>query len=127
MSSRLLSSRASILAAIEAGGVHAATTGKWSAPVVLVEAGDPWAAVDLSLGRRRTGRWRLTAVAGRADSEGIVEVLAELVDQVDAALLAIPGVQLPTWGQPFSGSLGGVAYACTAATIQALTEEGPTP
>jgi len=121
--SRLLSSRSAIVNALEAGGVHAATTGQWSAPVVLVEAGDPWAAVDLSLGRRRTGRWRLTAVAGRTDTDGIVEKLAELVDAVDPALLAIPGVQLPTWGQPFSASLDGTAYACTAATIQVLTEE----
>jgi hypothetical protein len=125
--SRLLSSRDSLTAALEAAGVHAATTGKWSAPVVLVEAGDPWAAVDLSLGRRRTGRWRITAVAGRADSDGIVERLADLVDQVDEALLRVPGVQLPTWSQPFAGSLGGVSYACTSSTIQTLTEEAPTP
>jgi hypothetical protein len=125
--SRLLSSRAAILAALEAGGVNTATTGKFSAPVVIVEAGDPWAAVDLSLGRRRTGRWRLTLVAGRADSDGVIESLAELVDRVDAALLRLPGVQLPTWERPFNATEGGVVYAATAATIQALTEEDPTP
>lgn len=125
--SRLLSSRAAILAALEAGGVNTATTGKFSAPCVLVEAGDPWAAVDLSLGRRRTGRWRLTAVAGRADSEGVIELLADLVDTVDRALLALPGVQLPTWERPFNASESGITYAATAATIQALTEEDPTP
>jgi hypothetical protein len=125
--SRLLSSRAAILAALEAGGVNTATTGKFSAPCVLVEAGDPWAAVDLSLGRRRTGRWRLTAVAGRSDSEGVIEKLADLVDEVDRAILALPGVQLPTWERPFNATEGGVTYAATAATIQALTEEDPTP
>ena len=125
--SRLLSSRAAILAALEAGGVNAATTGAFSAPCVLVEAGDPWAAVDLSLGRRRTGRWRLTAVAGAADSEGVIELLAELVDQVDRALLAVPGVQLPTWERPFNATTAGTTYAATAATIQTLTEEDPTP
>lgn len=122
-----MSSRTAILGALEAGGVNAATSGKFSAPCVLVEAGDPWAGVDLSLGRRRVARWRLTAVAGRTDTNGIVERLAELVDQVDRALLAIPGVQLPTWAQPFSGTLDGTAYACTAATIQTMTQEDPTP
>ena len=125
--SRLLSSRAVIVNALEAADVNVATTGKWSAPVVLVEAGDPWAAVDLSLGRKRVGRWRLTAVAGRADTAGIVEKLAELVDEVDRALLTVPGVQLPTWNRPFGGVLDGTTYAATTATIQAMTEEDQTP
>jgi hypothetical protein len=125
--SRLLSSRASILAVLETGGLNPATTGKFSAPCVLVEAGDPWASVDLSMGRRRTGRWRLTLIAGRADSEGVIESLADLVDKTDRALLTLPGVQLPTWERPFNATEGGVTYAATAATIQALTEEDPTP
>jgi hypothetical protein len=125
--SRLLSSRAAILAALEAAAINSSTTGAFSAPCVLVEAGDPWASVDVSLGRRRLGRWRLTLVAGRSDAEGIVEKLADLVDQVDAALLAIPGVQLPTWGVPYNGTVAGATYAVTSATIQTLTEEDPTP
>ena len=122
--SRLLSSRAAILAALEAGGVNPSTTGKFSAPAVLVEAGDPWAAVS-SLGRRRVGRWRLYAIAGRADSDGVIELLAELVDQVDRALLRLPGVQLPTWGRPINATVGGVAYAATEATIEYATQEDP--
>ena len=125
MTSRLLASRAGILAALEAAGIRTGTTGKWSAPAVLVEPGDPWAAVDLSLGARRTGRWRLTIVAGRADSAGALEALAELVDRVDVALLTVPGVQLPTWARPFDTSLDGAAYAATAATVQLLTPSPP--
>jgi hypothetical protein len=124
--SRLESSRAALVAALEAGGCNPATSGQFSAPCVLVEAGDPWAAVDLSLGKRRTARWRLTLVAGRTDADGVIEALAELVDAADAALLTLPGVQLPTWAQPFNASLAGVAYAATSSTIQVLTEE-PTP
>lgn len=122
--SRLLASRALILDALEAAELVVATTGKWSAPCVLVEPGDPWAAVDLSLGARRTGRWRLTLVAGRADSAGALERLAELVDGVDSALLAVAGLQLPTWARPFDTQVDGAAYAATAATVQLLT---PTP
>jgi hypothetical protein len=125
--SRLLSSRSVITGALDRGGINVATTGKWSGPCVLVEAGDPWATTEAGMGRRRLGRWLLTLVAGRADTEGILESLAELVDQVDRALLTIPGVSLPSWAQPFSGTLGGVAYACTSATIQTVTEEDPTP
>lgn len=125
--SRLLSSRNALVAALHEGGCNPAVSGKFSAPCVIIEAGDPWAGVDLSLGRRRTGRWRLMAVAGRADSEGSIEALAELVDKVDTALLTVPGVQLPTWERPFNATLGQIAYAATAATIQVLTEEGPTP
>ena len=124
MSSRLLASRAAILAALEAAAINSATTGKWSAPVILVEPGDPWAAVDLSLGRRRTGRWRVTAVAGRADTAGALELLAELVDRTDVALLTVPGLELPTWSRPFDMTLDGAQYAASSATIQLLT---PTP
>jgi hypothetical protein len=122
--SRLLASRRLILDALEAGAVNASTTGKFSAPCVLVEPGDPWAGVDLSLGRRRTGRWRLTIVAGKADTAGAFEGLAELVDNVDAALLRVHGLELPTWARPFDMTLDGAAYAASSATVQLLT---PTP
>ena len=52
--SRLMSSRTAIVGALEAGGVNAATTGKFSAPCVLVEAGR-------SVGRASTSA---SAVAG---------------------------------------------------------------
>lgn len=122
-----MGSRTAIIGALEAGGIRAATTGKFTAPCVIVEPGDPWAAVDLSMGRRRTARWKLTAVAGRADSEGAIEALATLVDRVDLALLAIPGVQLPTWAKPFDAALQSVAYAASETTIQAMTSEDIEP
>jgi hypothetical protein len=121
-SPRLLRSRAAILSALEAGGVAAATTGRFSAPCVLVEAGDPWAGPG-SLGRRRVGRWRLYAIAGRADSDGVIELLAQLVDDVDVALLKLRGIQLPTWSRPINATVGGVAYAATESTIEYATEE----
>ena len=122
-----MASRAGILAALEAADIRAHTTGQFTAPCVIVEAGDPWAAVDLSLGKRRTARWRLTAVAGKADSDGALDTLASLIDRTDTALLTIPGVQLPTWGQPFDAAIGAVPYAASAATIQTLTAEGIEP
>lgn len=120
-----MATRRAIQVALEDGGVRVAFTGKFSAPCVLIEAGDPWAAVDLSLHGKRVARWKLTAVAGRADSEAALELLADLVDTADAALLALRGVQLPTWAKPFDAQLGAVQYAATVATIQLLTEEEP--
>ena len=115
----VLESRARILAALAAGNVRTGTAGQFSAPCVLVEPGDPWAEWARMPGR--VYRWRLTAVGGRADSEGSTTALAELVDKVDAALLA-PGTsrstQLPTWAMPLDQTLGGVAYAATVGTIQ---------
>jgi hypothetical protein len=119
-----MATRGLILAALEAAGIAAHTTGQFTAPCVIVEAGDPWAAVDLSLGKRRTTRWRLTIVAGRADSEAAIDTLAGMVDTVDEALLTIDGMQLPTWAQPFDAAIGAVPYAATAATIQMLSSEG---
>lgn len=122
--SRLLASRSAILAALEAGGLNASTTGKWSAPVVLVEPGDPWAGIG-SLGKVRVGRWRLTAIAGRTDTAGAIERLAELVDDVDVALLkGVQGLELPTWSRPTDTSVDGAQYAASSATVQLRT---PTP
>jgi hypothetical protein len=121
--SRLLRSRETITAALKAGGLNPSSTGKFSAPCVLVEPGEPWAGVDLSLGRKRTGHWRLTLVAGKADSAGALERLMGLVDAADAALLTVPGISLPTWARPFDAMLDGATYAATQSTIEALTEE----
>jgi len=119
--SRLMRTRQAIAAALEAGGLRVATTGQLAAPGVLLEAGDPWAAVE-SLHGRRVARWKVTLVAGRSDSEGALDTLAELVDAADRALLGLPGVQLPTWAKPFDAQLGAVPYAATVATIQLSTE-----
>jgi len=117
--SRLSDSRAAIVDALEAGGVAAATTGQLSAPCVLLEAGDPWSTPQRMPGR--VGRWRLTAIAGRTDSDASLEELAELVDAIDVALGPLAGVELPTWARPVDYKLGGVTYAATVATVQYAT------
>lgn len=112
-------SRAAVLAGLEAGGIRTATTGKMSAPAVLVEPGDPWSTPVRLPGRLI--RWQLTAVAGRADSEGSFAELAELVDSVDAALRTVAGCRLPTWAKARDALLGGVPYAAAVATIEYAT------
>ena len=74
------------------------------------------------MGRRRAGRWRMTAVAGRADTEGALEGLADASSiEFDAAFLTVPGLELPTWARPFDMTLGGVPYAASSATVQLIT------
>jgi len=126
VASRTADARARILVALELGNVRSATTGKFAAPCVLVEPGDPWSVPDSLHGRRLT-RWKLTAIAGRTDSEAAIETLCELVDATDAALLQVDGVQLPSWAQPFDALLAGVPYAASVATVQLVTAEEGSP
>lgn len=119
MSSRALVDRSRLLEALEAHGIRTSTTGKLSAPVVLVEPGDPWSEPRRMPGR--VTRWDLTALAGRADSAGALEALGELVDEIDAALRAVPGCELPTWSKPTDYNVTGVPYAGVIATIQVAT------
>lgn len=108
-------SRSAILAGLEAAGVRTAITAKLSAPCVHVEPGDPWSPWVRMPGR--VYAWRLTAIAGRADSAGALETLGQLVDAVDAGLRTVPGCQMPSWSKPADYVIDGVPYAGTVATI----------
>jgi hypothetical protein len=114
--SELLAARARLLEALETAGLRTATTGRMSAPVVLVEPGDPWSEPQRLPGR--VSRWRLTAIAGRPDSEGALEELAGTIDTIDTALRTLRGCELPTWARPLDTTLEGVPYAATIATVQ---------
>jgi hypothetical protein len=114
--SSIMDARAKILAALEGAGIRTATTGQLSAPVVHVEPGDPWTEPRRLPGR--VTRWRLTAIAGRSDSEGSYAQLGEYVELVDVALLAVKGCSLPSWAKPTDYTIAGVAYAGTVATVQ---------
>lgn len=117
MTSSLAGARALLIAGLQAEGVRTATRGQWSAPCVLIEPGDPWSEPVRSPGR--LSRWRLTAIAGRADSDGALEQLGELVDAIDAGLRRVDGAQLPTWARPTDQQqLDGPPFASTVATIQ---------
>jgi hypothetical protein len=118
--SSTLDARDRITAGLEAGGIRASTTGQFAAPCVLVEPGDPWSSAQYL--PRRVSRWRLTIVAGRADSEGALELLGELIDSVDIALLRVDGCELPQWGKPFDAALDGIPYAASVGTVQLIVE-----
>lgn len=126
MSSSLAIARARIIATFTDAGIRAPTGGKFTAPCVLVEPGDPWAE-PLKLGggsARRTSHWRLVAIAGKVDSDRAYIALADLVDQVDIALRAARDddgapiyPSLPTWQRPTDMELGGVPYGTSTGAI----------
>jgi hypothetical protein len=118
--SRALVDRERILEALNAADIRTATSGKMSAPVVVVEPGDPW-----SEPKRLPGRvtyWRLTAYAGKVDTEGSLAELGELVDRIDAALRTVRGCSLPTWAKPADYTLDGVSRAGSIANVEIGTQ-----
>jgi hypothetical protein len=117
MSSRLGERRAELLEALRAGNVRVATSGRFAAPVVILEPADPWSEPARMPGR--SSRWQLTAIAGTADSDAALLELAELVDGVDRALRTLDGVGLPTWGRPVDRTIGEIAHASTIGTFTA--------
>ena len=114
--SELSAARDRILAALEAGGVRTATSGKVAPPAVLVEPGDPWSTPRRLPGR--VSRWRLTAIAGAADRVAAYDELGDLVDLVDAALRKLDGAELPTWARPLETDAATRAAFAAIATIQ---------
>jgi len=113
--SRIGDGRAAILAALAAAGVRAGTSGRYAAPVVILEPADPWSA-PLAMPRRES-RWTLTAIAGVADSDAAIAQLAELVDSVDAALRTVPGCSLPTWSKPRDQLVGDASAPISVGTF----------
>jgi len=113
--SRIGDGRAAILAALTAAGVRSGTSGRFAAPVVILEPADPWA-IPLAMPRRES-RWTLTAVAGVGDADAVIEQLAELVDRVDTALRTVPGCSLPTWSKPRDQLVGDVAVPISVGTF----------
>ena len=117
--SRLVDERTAILAALEAGGIRAATGGKLAPPCVLVEPGDPWSVPERAAPGGRVGRWRLTAIALAADRLAAYDELASAIEAIDAALKPLLGTQRPTWARPLETDAAGTRAAFAAiATMQ---------
>jgi len=124
VTSRLGTARAQILEALAAAGIRAGTSGRFAAPAVILEPAEPWA-VPLAM-PRRDSRWQLTAIAGAGDSDAALEQLAELVDQIDAALRLVAGCGWPTWSKPRDQLVGDVTHpVCVGVLTFALVYQPP--
>lgn len=105
---RLADARAAILDALADGGIRAGTSGRFSAPVVILEPAEPWAEPARLHRAGRDSHWQLIAIAGSGDADAAFAELAQLVDDVDTALYALDGCGLPTWGKPADRLVGDV-------------------
>ena len=117
--SRLGDERSTILAALEAGGIRTATGGKLAAPCILLEPGDPWTEPRRAAPTRgRVSRWRLSAIPAAVDTVAAIDELAGMIDEADAALRTISGLELPSWARPIEQEIAGIRRAVSIATIQ---------
>jgi len=119
--SRLAAAREQLADVLEGSGIRTATGGRFAAPVVLIEPGEPWIDRD-SPSNRLQVRWKLTAIAGANDSGAAYDELAQLVDDLDAALLSLRGASLPSWGAPRDITLGNVAHPASVGLVLMHTE-----
>ena len=51
-----------------------------------------------------------------------LETSSALIDAIDAALLTLDGVSLPTWGAPHDVTLGNVAHPTSTGTVLMYSE-----
>ena len=119
--SRLTDTRNRLATALAAAGLRTATGGRFAAPVVLLEPAEPWIDRDTTSHRVQV-RWQLSAIARAGDSGAAYDELAALIDAIDAALLTLDGVSLPTWGAPHDVTLGNVAHPTSTGTVLMYSE-----
>jgi len=119
--SRLSDARERLADALEGSGLRTATGGRFAAPAVLIEPAEPWIERTRA-SRALESRWKLSAIALAGDSGAAYDELAELVDKIDAALLSLRGVSLPTWGAPHDVTLGNVAHPASVGIVAIYTE-----
>jgi hypothetical protein len=121
--SRLLDARARLADALTGSGVAVAFGGRFAAPCVLIEPGEPWISRERA-SRPMESRWRITAIAGRSDTTGAYDELGAMIDHIDRALLSIRGVSLPSWSAPRDLNLGNVEHPASTASVLIYTDEG---
>lgn len=122
--SGLTSSRLALGAALQDAGLRVTfDPGLVVPPAVLVAATDPWLTPTHLATLSHAVRWRVIAVAGRADVVATVEELEELVTAVLVALAQLPdGWGRPTFDGPGTTDLAGVSYLAAVGRLDHLTE-----
>lgn len=93
-------------------------------PCALVTPADPWIVVE-HIGGARTIRWRILAVAGRADAGATLGHLEDLVGAIVGALdnpASSPGWSMPEFDAPGTIDVGGAQQLAAAGRVETLTE-----
>lgn len=119
----LKASRQVLLDVLEASSIPAYYgMGRFSAPCARIFPGEPW--VDLSglANGRRTQRWEIWAVAGKADSLANFDELEALVQQCNDAVSGLQGWSHPSWRRPAVTEMGGVKYFACRGVVETTQE-----
>jgi hypothetical protein len=121
--SGITASRLALGAALEAAGLRVAyDPGLVVPPAILVAATDPWVTPSGLATLSRSIRWRLVAVAGRADVTVTVENLEDLVAATLVAVARLKGWGTPTYDSPGTVTLAGADYLAAVGRVDHWTE-----
>jgi hypothetical protein len=119
----LKDSRQTLLDALGTAGVNAFYgMGAFTAPCARIFPADPW--VDLSglANGRRTQRWEVWAVAGKADAIANFDELEAMVQAINTALAPLQGWSYLAWRRPAVTIMGGTGYFACRGTMETTQE-----
>lgn len=122
--SGITTSRLALGAALDAAGLRVAyDPGRVNPPGVLVAATDPWLTPTHLVTASAALRWRVIAVAGRADQEVTLEALEDLVAAIVLALANLPdGWGMASFDGPGTVDLAGAQYLAAVGRLDHVTE-----
>jgi hypothetical protein len=119
----LKDSRQFLLAAIEAAGVNAFFgIGQFTAPCARIYPAEPWVDASGLANGRRTQRWEIWVVAGKADSIATFDELEALVKVCNDAVSGLQGWSHPTWRRPAITEMGGTRYFACRGIVETTQE-----
>lgn len=115
--------RQQLLDAIAATGTNAFSgMGAFTAPCARIFPAEPWVDVSGLANGRRTQRWEIWAVAGKADSLANFEEVESLVKVINDAVSGLPHWSYPAWRRPAVTLMGGTNYFACRGTVETTQE-----
>jgi len=115
--------RQQLLDALTAAGVNTFYgMGAFTAPCARVYPADPWVDVSGLANGRRTQRWEIWVVAGRADSIATFDELEALVAICNAAVSGLQHWSHPAWRMPAITDMGVTKYFASRGVVETTQE-----
>jgi hypothetical protein len=119
----LTSARQALLDALTAADIDTYYGwGAFSAPCARVFPAEPWVSLDGLLGGKRTQRWEIWAVAGKADSGATFDELEAMVIAINDACEPLQPFARIEWHRPTSTDMGGTRYLASRGVIETKME-----
>lgn len=126
--SGLTDARTELATALEAGTpfrAYSEPSGAFAAPCYRLHPGSPWLGPSDIHGGRRTQKWEIWVVVGKADSKASTIKLEDMVSAATIALDALIGAGnwgMPIWERPGPVDMGGTNYFAVRGTIETIRE-----